>query len=169
MFRVQRLARHLFLYSGFYQPLCIVSQQSWFWFFFTNFPLPPCRFTPPPHCSEPQQSGSGRGHLLGSSRGPLCSEGPNTEKGWYGWFAFLIGWVNIFIVQMGILLGDELELRRQLEQMDWMEGFLRMQQRALSPVDFLNSWNRHTQMRGEVHAFNHFRAQVEVQPDLKVR
>ena len=45
--------------------------------------------------------------------------------------------IYLFIVnQLAILLGDELELRRQLEQIEWLENFLRFQVQVSSKTSF---------------------------------
>eukprot|EP01112_Ceratiomyxa_fruticulosa_P001217 TRINITY_DN1121_c0_g2_i1.p1 TRINITY_DN1121_c0_g2~~TRINITY_DN1121_c0_g2_i1.p1 ORF type:complete len:764 (-),score=147.66 TRINITY_DN1121_c0_g2_i1:176-2467(-) len=71
--------------------------------------------------------------------------------------------------KLAVLLGEELELRRQLEQMDWLEGFLRLNRQMLPPTQFLSSWNRHSQLRSDMHGFAHARAQLDVYPDIRLR
>lgn len=51
------------------------------------------------------------------------------------------------------LSGEELELKRQLEHIDWAEGFLCQQRNMLDPVDFLNAWNHHKLLRTELREF----------------
>eukprot|EP00742_Colponemidia_sp_Colp-10_P004319 GILJ01004608.1.p1 GENE.GILJ01004608.1~~GILJ01004608.1.p1 ORF type:complete len:562 (-),score=83.28 GILJ01004608.1:168-1853(-) len=70
--------------------------------------------------------------------------------------------------KMSVLLGEELELRRQLEQIEWLESFLRFQQQALPPVDFLTSWSRHCQLRSELHNLNTIRTEINVFPDIRL-
>jgi hypothetical protein len=70
---------------------------------------------------------------------------------------------------MAILLGEEIELRRQLEQMEWLETFLKIQQVTLSPTEFLYAWNRHMKIRGDLHSFENLQMHVDVKPDLMVR
>lgn len=51
---------------------------------------------------------------------------------------------------MGFLIADQLELKRQYEQMQWMEAFLKYQQEILDPSDYLRSWGRHVLLRNDV-------------------
>lgn len=48
------------------------------------------------------------------------------------------------------LLSAELELRRQLEQVEWMETYLDKQRIEVNEIDFLNMWRCHTSMRSDV-------------------
>ena len=52
--------------------------------------------------------------------------------------------------RMSALLAEEVELRRQLQHIDWIESFLDRQREEASPVDFLNAWKCHVQLRGDV-------------------
>jgi len=58
--------------------------------------------------------------------------------------------------KVSVLLGEELELRRQLEQMAWTQRFLEVQQDVLAPAAFLDAWARHSklmesmQLKGEL-------------------
>ena len=51
---------------------------------------------------------------------------------------------------MTFLIGDQLELKRQYEQVQWIESFLKYQQEILSPSDYLNNWSRHIILRNEI-------------------
>jgi hypothetical protein len=53
--------------------------------------------------------------------------------------------------KMNKLLGEELELRRQLEQIGWVDNFLNKQRTDASPVQFLEAWKNHLQLRDELH------------------
>eukprot|EP00753_Platysulcus_tardus_P020567 PLAT8228.1.p1 GENE.PLAT8228.1~~PLAT8228.1.p1 ORF type:complete len:1035 (+),score=520.69 PLAT8228.1:50-3154(+) len=72
--------------------------------------------------------------------------------------------------KMSILLGEELELRRQLEQIGWVENFLQYQQDTLPPVEFLAAWSRHTALRSELHLQRAGlpRALDSVRPDIRL-
>lgn len=50
-----------------------------------------------------------------------------------------------------MLLGEELELRRQLEQMGWAKSFLTIQQDSLAPAAFLDAWARHSKLMETVN------------------
>ncbi|TPX35146.1 hypothetical protein SmJEL517_g02368 [Synchytrium microbalum] len=69
--------------------------------------------------------------------------------------------------KMDVLRGDGLELRRQLQEIERLESFLKYQQ-AGDPTQFLFSWARHQQVRSELHDFKHFRDDIDVQLDMKV-
>ena len=65
-----------------------------------------------------------------------------------------------------VLRGDLLELRRQLEQIAQTESFIRYNEKYMGPVEFLNAWSRHADVRDELHHFAHFRDEVDVQADI---
>eukprot|EP00002_Diphylleia_rotans_P033019 TRINITY_DN6990_c0_g1_i6.p1 TRINITY_DN6990_c0_g1~~TRINITY_DN6990_c0_g1_i6.p1 ORF type:complete len:624 (+),score=86.56 TRINITY_DN6990_c0_g1_i6:55-1926(+) len=68
--------------------------------------------------------------------------------------------------KLAILLGDELELRRQLENMEWMDEFVKKQQELLPPVDFLTSWYRYAKFRQELAESRGMKPLTDVQPDM---
>jgi hypothetical protein len=72
-----------------------------------------------------------------------------------------------FFVQLDVLLGDELELKRQLQEIEYLEDFLQYQQHG-DATQFLFSWSRHQQYRAELHDFKFFRNEIDVELDLKV-
>lgn len=45
------------------------------------------------------------------------------------------------------VLSEEIETKHMLEQLDWVEGFLRKCQEELPPADFLSMWTRHCVVR----------------------
>lgn len=45
------------------------------------------------------------------------------------------------------LLSQELNCKRQLDRMEWMEAFLKKQENELNPADFLHNWVRHCTVR----------------------
>ena len=67
-----------------------------------------------------------------------------------------------------VLLGDEIELRRQLQQLRWMELFLVHQQRVLSPAAFMVAWARHCRMRAELHAALAEHERSDVPADMRL-
>jgi hypothetical protein len=69
--------------------------------------------------------------------------------------------------KMNILLGDEIELKRQLGEMNRLEDFLSYQQDG-DATQFLFSWSRHQKVRAELHDFKHFRSEIDVNLDVKV-
>ena len=52
--------------------------------------------------------------------------------------------------KLSSLLSEEMELRRQLEQLDWMESSLTKQERAMGPMSFLQALARHADVRAEL-------------------
>ncbi|KAJ3087204.1 hypothetical protein HK102_011592, partial [Quaeritorhiza haematococci] len=68
--------------------------------------------------------------------------------------------------KMDILLGDELELKRQIGEIERLDEFLKYQQMG-DATQFLFCWARHQQLRSELHDFAHFRNEIDVQLDVK--
>ncbi|KAJ8324616.1 hypothetical protein O5D80_006862 [Batrachochytrium dendrobatidis] len=66
-----------------------------------------------------------------------------------------------------ILLGDELELKRQISEIDRLEDFLKYQQFG-DATTYLFSWSRHQHFRAALHDFKFFRNEIDVQLDAKV-
>jgi hypothetical protein len=52
--------------------------------------------------------------------------------------------------KMSALLSEEVELRRQLQQAEWVETFLSHQRDHAQQVDFLNAWKCHVQLRADM-------------------
>ena len=44
-------------------------------------------------------------------------------------------------------MGEQLELERQIQYIDWVESFLQYQQQRSTPVQFLCGWQRHKHLR----------------------
>ena len=55
--------------------------------------------------------------------------------------------------KMNTLLGEELELRRQQEQILWAETFLAQQRGTCSAPEFLDGWKNHGQRAHEFSAY----------------
>lgn len=75
--------------------------------------------------------------------------------------------------QVNLLLADELEAKRQLEQANWLEHFLDEGVKALPPADFLVSWLQVCKAREEFAAFGglnraHTVAGLRVEGSLRV-
>lgn len=59
---------------------------------------------------------------------------------------------------MSLLMSDHIELKRQLDQVQWVEKFIKYEYevefylifKVLSPNDFLLSWGRHMTIRKEI-------------------
>ena len=54
--------------------------------------------------------------------------------------------------KVSALLSAQLELKRQMEEVAWVEGFLKYQQEVLNPPLFLQAWERHLRHRGDLRS-----------------
>jgi hypothetical protein len=63
-------------------------------------------------------------------------------------------------------MSDHIELKRQLDEIQWMERFIKYEFEVLSPNDFLLSWERHMNCR-KLAIANGF-ATNKILPDMKV-
>jgi hypothetical protein len=70
--------------------------------------------------------------------------------------------------KLSVLLGEEAELRRQLQQLDWMDAFLEYEKKVLSGFSFLDAWRHHQSLRTYIQQTPVLRSQLDVYPDLKV-
>ena len=69
---------------------------------------------------------------------------------------------------MNILLGDKLELNRQLSEIERLEAFLAYQQQG-DATSYLFNWSRHQMFKAELHDFKYFKRDIDVQLDAKVK
>lgn len=69
---------------------------------------------------------------------------------------------------MTYLIGDQLELKRQYEQIQWLESFLKYQQEILHPSDYLNNWGRHLVLRNEILSLSNIPVMTNVQADIRL-
>ena len=69
---------------------------------------------------------------------------------------------------MSYLIGDQLELKRQYDLIQWMESFLKYQQEVLPAAEYLNSWSRHTGLRNEVLSVGNIPMLTNVMPDMRL-
>lgn len=74
---------------------------------------------------------------------------------------------DIIQLKLTVLLGDELELERQIEEMDRLENFLKYQQQG-DATTYLFNWSRHQQLRAKMHDFRFFRSSIDVLLDAKI-
>ena len=70
--------------------------------------------------------------------------------------------------KMTYLIGDQLELKRQYEQIQWLESFLKYQQEILHPSDYLNNWGRHLVLRNEILSLSNIPNMTNVQADIRL-
>jgi hypothetical protein len=68
---------------------------------------------------------------------------------------------------MDILLGDQLELKRQVSELDRLDSFVSYQIKG-DPTQLLFSWSRQARLRAELHDFLFFRGELDVLLDVKV-
>ena len=68
--------------------------------------------------------------------------------------------------KMSLLMSDHIELKRQLDEIQWMEKFIKYEFSVLSPNDFLLSWERHQMYRRQ--AINNSFGTNKILPDMKV-
>jgi hypothetical protein len=69
---------------------------------------------------------------------------------------------------MSYLIGDQLELKRQYDQIQWVESFLQYEHEILMPSDFLSTWARHLKLRKEILNLANIPIITDVKADLKV-
>lgn len=74
---------------------------------------------------------------------------------------------DIIQYKLTVLLSDELELRREMGEIDRLEEFLKYQQQG-DATTYLFNWSRHQHVRAELHDFRFFRSNIDVQLDAKV-
>lgn len=74
---------------------------------------------------------------------------------------------DIIQYKLTVLLSDELELRREMGEIDRLEDFLLYQQQG-DATTYLFNWARHQYFRAELHDFRFFRSAIDVQLDAKV-
>jgi hypothetical protein len=68
-----------------------------------------------------------------------------------------------------LLLSEEFESRRQLEQIEWHEMFLKYQRQLLTPSDFLYRWNKHMRLKIDSSPSTElFQGRTEVWADIIV-
>eukprot|EP01027_Heterolobosea_sp_BB2_P005664 GEZU01008620.1.p1 GENE.GEZU01008620.1~~GEZU01008620.1.p1 ORF type:complete len:255 (+),score=62.43 GEZU01008620.1:51-767(+) len=80
---------------------------------------------------------------------------------------------DITQLKLSSLLSEEVELRRRMEEVEWMENFLQYEKSALSPLHFIDAYTQHTKLikqklerLGESPADE---AAAMIVPDLQVR
>ena len=67
-----------------------------------------------------------------------------------------------------ILIGDELELHRQQDELKQLESFLEYQRTAVDMYHLLFNWSTHQAMRQSLREFAFFRENIDVALDLKI-
>ena len=54
--------------------------------------------------------------------------------------------------KVNLLLSEELELRRQQQQIEWTDAFVGEMQESLPPMSFIAAWERHSALRAALYA-----------------
>jgi len=67
---------------------------------------------------------------------------------------------------MSLLMSDHIELKRQLDQIQWVEKFIKYEFEVLSPNDFLLSWGRHMTIRKDI--ITDMFEPGKIMPDMRV-
>ena len=70
--------------------------------------------------------------------------------------------------KLSFLIADQVEIKRQHEQIQWLQSFLRYQMDILSPADYLNAWSRYLVLRSDLINLNPLPTTTDVQPDMRV-
>jgi hypothetical protein len=70
--------------------------------------------------------------------------------------------------KLNILKGDMIELHREQTEINQLERFLDYQSSGGNATQFILDWGAHQRLRGELHAFAHFRETIDVLPDIKI-
>ena len=66
------------------------------------------------------------------------------------------------------LISAEMEIKRQLEEISWIECFLKYEQEILSPAYFMLAWGRHSDLRSELQTTEELFELQAVMPDIKM-
>ena len=66
------------------------------------------------------------------------------------------------------LVAKEMEIKRQLEEISWIECFLKYEQEILSPAHFMVAWGRHCDLRSEIFTTEDLYEISQVLPDIKL-
>lgn len=76
--------------------------------------------------------------------------------------------------KLNLLLSEELELRRQLQLIEWTDSFVPVMQQSLPPMSFIAAWEKHAALRSALYsqipaaAGVSVRVLEEVQPDMRL-
>lgn len=70
--------------------------------------------------------------------------------------------------KLSFLIGDQLELKRQFDHIEWMESFLKYSLQVQEPNDFLGTWNKYTKYKKDLLSLTNLSINTEVKADMKV-
>ncbi|OMJ66336.1 hypothetical protein SteCoe_36843 [Stentor coeruleus] len=70
--------------------------------------------------------------------------------------------------KISTLISTEFEIKRQIEEIAWIECFLKYQQEILSPAHFMVSWGRHCDMRSSLSTSEEVNELNTIFPDIKL-
>lgn len=55
--------------------------------------------------------------------------------------------------KLSYIMGEQLEIRRQYDYIQWMESFLRYEKDVLPPNDFLMAWTKYIHIKPDTRNF----------------
>lgn len=55
--------------------------------------------------------------------------------------------------KLSYIMGEQLEIRRQYDYIQWMESFLRYEKDVLPPNDFLMAWTKYIYIKPDTRNF----------------
>lgn len=88
--------------------------------------------------------------LLEKRRQEICENARNMENDLRDIFKRSISRLHeIAQMKLSNLLSDEAELRRRLEEVEWMNQFIHYQKQNVTPVNFLDSFAQHNKLKKE--------------------
>jgi hypothetical protein len=70
--------------------------------------------------------------------------------------------------KLSFLIADQIEIKRQYEQIQWQQSFLRYQQDILNPAEYLHAYSRHLASRAELINAVFIPTISNIQPDMRV-
>lgn len=70
--------------------------------------------------------------------------------------------------KLSFLIGDQLELKRQFDHIQWMDSFVRYSLEIQEPHEFLQSWYKYSKYKKEVLSLANLSINTEVKADMKI-
>jgi hypothetical protein len=70
--------------------------------------------------------------------------------------------------KLSILIGDQLELKRQYDHIQWMEGFVKYALEVEEAYEFLHTWHKYSQYKLEMFNLTNLPINTEVKADIRM-
>jgi len=70
--------------------------------------------------------------------------------------------------KLSFLIADQVEIKRQYEQISWIQNFLRYQMDILNPADYLNTWSKFLLLKNDLINLTPVPTPTNIQPDMRV-